>query len=209
MRALVASFFDASASAHGESSFIAAGNASDASQASRADDHSSGSSFFRVPFALRLHHELSGEDAANAVLLRRARVAVTPEEMQRGLMFRRSLSEDEGMLFIFGEPRQGSMWMKNTSVPLDVGWFTKDGVLREVQALVPYDLTSRRSLRKDISYALEVPQGFFGKHKLAPGKAAIYGNELQAALLESLKTGTGIRRGKHGEEMRQFLSQTA
>ena len=47
-------------------------------------------------------------------------LALTPEEIANGLMFRPSLAENRGMLFIFGEPRRPAFWMKNMLIPLDL-----------------------------------------------------------------------------------------
>jgi hypothetical protein len=55
-----------------------------------------------------------------------ADLAKTPEERQRGLMFRSSLAPEEGMLFIFEGEGKHSFWMKNTLVPLDIIWINSD-----------------------------------------------------------------------------------
>src|SRR5579872_5494588 len=47
-------------------------------------------------------------------------VATTPAQMEQGLMFRRSLAPDAGMLFDYGAPSAAMMWMKNTLIPLDM-----------------------------------------------------------------------------------------
>jgi hypothetical protein len=94
----------------------------------------------------------------------RVEVASTPEETQKGLMFREELPENQGMLFTFNQPQRVSFWMANTSIPLDIGFFTADGKLREVHSLNPFDLTSVFSKRDDIQYALEVNRGWFGHH---------------------------------------------
>lgn len=91
-------------------------------------------------------------------------VAATPAEHAQGLMGRDTLAENAGMWFVFDQPRQASFWMANTGLNLEVGFFTADGRLREVQPLVPFDLTVVRSARPDIAFALEVNRGWFAQH---------------------------------------------
>jgi len=47
-------------------------------------------------------------------------IAATPEEQERGLMFRRSLGPDEGMIFPYAPPQEVGFWMRNTLIPLDI-----------------------------------------------------------------------------------------
>jgi len=90
-------------------------------------------------------------------------------EMMRGLMGRRDLAEDQGMLFVYQNARQATFWMRNTPTPLDIGFFTKDGVLTEVRQMYPFDETSVPSARADIQFALEMNQGWFARHNLRAG----------------------------------------
>lgn len=95
--------------------------------------------------------------------------AINDSEMERGLMYRRDLKPNQGMLFVYPEPRQMSFWMRNTPTPLEIGFFTSDGVLREVYALVPFDETSVKSKRDDLQYAMEVCHGWFDFTGVKPG----------------------------------------
>lgn len=102
----------------------------------------------------------------------RAQVVVTQDEQQRGLMGRRDLGEDDGMIFVYPLPQQMSFWMRNTPTPLDIGFFKEDGTLGEVYPLFPYDETPVRSVGSDYTMALEVNQGWFKKHGIKPGAKA-------------------------------------
>ena len=73
------------------------------------------------------------------------------------------------MLFVFDRPKQMSFWMRNTHLPLDIGFLTSDGVLREIYPLYPHDENSRKSIRSDLVFALEVNQGWFKRHGVKPG----------------------------------------
>jgi uncharacterized membrane protein (UPF0127 family) len=96
-------------------------------------------------------------------------LAVKPREMERGLMERRDLKADEGMLFIYPDTRRFSFWMRNTPTPLDIGFFTADGVLKEVYPLHPYDETPVQSRSEELKFALEVNQGWFAANGVKPG----------------------------------------
>lgn len=96
-------------------------------------------------------------------------LAIDQNTQAKGLMFRKSMPEDQGMLFVFDRPKQMSFWMRNTHLPLDIGFLTADGVLREIYPLYPHDENSRRSIRSDLVYALEVNQGWFARHGVKPG----------------------------------------
>ena len=95
-------------------------------------------------------------------------VADTPAARERGLMFRNSVPEGTGMLFIFPEETQNSFWMKNTPSSLDM-IFIRDGlIVSMIEKAVPY---SEEILTPDSSYTmvLEVPGGYAARHSVSVG----------------------------------------
>lgn len=101
-------------------------------------------------------------------------VADTEEKSAQGLMFRKHLPEGEGMIFVFDEEQPRSFWMKNTFIPLSIGFFDSQKKLVEYFDMEPtkseMDLQppSYHS-KKAAKYALEVPKGWFQKHKIPLG----------------------------------------
>jgi len=96
-------------------------------------------------------------------------VAHLPREISRGLMYRTSLGEDRGMLFLYDAPKAMSFWMRNTSIALDIGFFTADGVLREIYPMYPMDERAVKSRREDLVMALEMNQGWYAKNGVGVG----------------------------------------
>jgi hypothetical protein len=108
-------------------------------------------------------------------------VALDKTEQRRGLMFRESLDDGQGMLFPYREPQPMSFWMENVAIALDVGFFDSEGVLREIHHMLPYDRQSVRSSARDLRYALEVNKDWFARNKVMPG-ARLDRAQLAAAL---------------------------
>ena len=96
-------------------------------------------------------------------------IADTSEKMARGLMFRKSLPENQGMLFIFQRPRQASFWMKNTFIPLSIAYLNQEGTILEIYPLEPLEESPVSSQSYRVAYALEVNRGWFRKHGIQPG----------------------------------------
>ncbi|MBL9186147.1 MAG: DUF192 domain-containing protein [Opitutaceae bacterium] len=96
-------------------------------------------------------------------------LAVRPAEHQRGLMERRDLGRDDGMIFIYEKPQQLSFWMKNTPAPLDIGYINASGVLEEIYQMHPFDETTVSSRGTQLQFALEMNQGWFRAAGVKPG----------------------------------------
>jgi uncharacterized protein len=97
-----------------------------------------------------------------------AELARSPEEQATGLMFRKTLADGRGMLFVYGDDRRLSFWMKNTLVPLSIAYLAADGTIREIHDMEPLSLKAVSSSRS-VRYALEVPRGWFDRAGLAAG----------------------------------------
>ncbi|MCF3651817.1 DUF192 domain-containing protein [Synoicihabitans lomoniglobus] len=96
-------------------------------------------------------------------------LALRRAEMEKGLMGRRDLKPGQGMFFAYRDPQVLSFWMRNTPTALDIGYFSGDGVLREIYPLHPFDERAVSSRREDLQYALEVPQGWLASAGITIG----------------------------------------
>ncbi len=98
----------------------------------------------------------------------KAEVAKSPRERERGLMFRSSLADGSGMLFVFETDQRLSFWMKNTKIPLSIAFISSNGVIRQIADLEPLSLAPVQSERS-VRYALEVPRGWFSRAGVGVG----------------------------------------
>ena len=98
-----------------------------------------------------------------------AQIAITPEELSQGLMFRNNLDKNHGMLFAFDYPKRMSFWMKNVPIPLDIGYFDSNGRLIEIHSLYPYDEKPVFSKSHTIQYALEMNHGWYHRNEIKTG----------------------------------------
>lgn len=101
-------------------------------------------------------------------------LAKTDKERMRGLMFVKDWGDVEGMLFVFEEAGLRKFWMKNTLLPLSIGFFDSDKKLFQVSKLSPAKSLAQKKVDEVFSlkvakYALEVPQGWFEKQKVKIG----------------------------------------
>lgn len=108
-------------------------------------------------------------------------LAVYPAEMEHGLMERRDLGSDQGMLFVYAEPTAMGFWMRNTPLPLDIGYFNSAGELLEIYAMYPFDETPIHSRNGRLQFALEMNQGWYRGRGVRPG-AKLDMTALRAAL---------------------------
>jgi uncharacterized membrane protein (UPF0127 family) len=95
-------------------------------------------------------------------------VAHTEPARAQGLMHRRILPENRGMLFVFPQAGRHAMWMANTFVPLSVAFLDDDGVIVNIEDMAPHTREPHVAARP-VRYALEVNRGWFAKRGIGPG----------------------------------------
>ena len=97
-----------------------------------------------------------------------AQVALSPQERQTGLMFRKEMPAQEGMLFVFEQPAMQCFWMRNTLLPLTAAFVADDGTIVNLADMKPQTEDSHCSA-KPVRYVLEMNQGWFAKRGLKAG----------------------------------------
>ena len=95
-------------------------------------------------------------------------MAKTPEERARGLMGRKLLDKDEGMLFIFEKEDYHGFWMKGTYIPLSIAFIDKEGRIVKITDMKPLSLETHDPPRP-VLYALEMKKGWFSANGLKVG----------------------------------------
>lgn len=95
-------------------------------------------------------------------------MAATAPQRTKGMMFRRSIGPDEGMLFVFPYDAATPFYMRNTYVPLSIAFITSGGVIMNIEEMKPL----REELHFPVvecRYALEMPAGWFDRNKVKAG----------------------------------------
>jgi uncharacterized membrane protein (UPF0127 family) len=103
-----------------------------------------------------------------------AEIAATEASREKGLMFRRELAPNRGMLFVFERPDKPCMWMRNTLLPLSVAFIAADGVIVNVEEMQPQS-EDLHCAGAAVPFALEMSRGWFSQRGLKPGQARISG----------------------------------
>lgn len=97
-----------------------------------------------------------------------AQVAITPEQRSIGLMFRKDMPQQEGMLFVFESPSKQCFWMKNTPLALTAAFVADDGTIVNLADMQPLS-TDAHCSAKPVRYVLEMNQGWFAKKGIRAG----------------------------------------
>jgi len=99
----------------------------------------------------------------------KAEVASTAPSQQLGLMYRKSMPEQSGMLFVFEQKAGHCFWMKNTLLPLSIAFIDDDGKIVNIETMKPQSEENHCPL-KPIRYALEMNVNWFEQRKIGVGK---------------------------------------
>jgi uncharacterized membrane protein (UPF0127 family) len=97
-----------------------------------------------------------------------AQLAVSPDQRATGLMYRKQMPQQEGMLFVFEEPGVQCFWMKNTLLPLTAAFVGDNGEIVNLADMKPQTTDSHCSARP-VRYVLEMNQGWFAKKGIKAG----------------------------------------
>jgi uncharacterized protein len=98
----------------------------------------------------------------------RAEVVSDPGTRAQGLMYRKSMAQNAGMLFIFDEAAVHCMWMKNTLIPLSVAFIDDRGAIVNIADMEPQTEASHCAAQP-VRYALEMNRGWFAARGVKPG----------------------------------------
>jgi uncharacterized membrane protein (UPF0127 family) len=97
-----------------------------------------------------------------------AAVAASEADREQGLMYRKHLARNEGMLFVFGENALHCFWMKNTLIPLSIAFINADGIITDIDEMQA-ETTNNHCPTQYGVYALEMRRGWFKAQHIQPG----------------------------------------
>lgn len=98
-------------------------------------------------------------------------VMLRDQDRNRGLMYRRELANERGMLFVFDDQQVRTFWMHNTCLPLDMLFVASDGYITGILENVPTMNDDPRSIDCRAKYVLEVNAGFARKYGIKAGQS--------------------------------------
>ncbi len=104
-----------------------------------------------------------------------AEIADDTESRRTGLMNRKTMPENHGMLFVFDSDQRLSFWMKNTLIPLSIAYISVDGEIMEIYDMKPESLRPVESVAS-VRFALEMNKGWFDSNGIEPGDLVDFGD---------------------------------
>lgn len=100
-------------------------------------------------------------------------IASTNAARKQGLMNRKKLEPDRGMLFVFATEDYHGFWMKNTLIPLSIAFIKADGTISRIREMYPRDEEAIWS-SEPVKYALEMNQGWFDRNNIKVGDKVFF-----------------------------------
>jgi uncharacterized membrane protein (UPF0127 family) len=113
--------------------------------------------------------EFHTSNTEKALLRLKIEIAHDSQERQQGLMYRKKMADNEGMLFIFEYPEPQSFWMRNTYIPLDIIYLNEKFVVVTVLKNIPTLNDDPRPSGVPAQYVVEINAGLSDKHGIKPG----------------------------------------
>ncbi len=107
-------------------------------------------------------------------------IASDTESRRQGLMGRASMGRDEGMLLAYPRQLIIRLWMLSTHLPLDVGFFDRDGILVGITSMEPDGGIKIHQSPRPCVYALEMNRGWFAQNNIQVGARLFLPQEVQA-----------------------------
>ena len=107
---------------------------------------------------------IQNENSSSITIL--VEVMITESQQAKGMMYRKSLDKDKGMLFLFKEPKKAVFWMKNTYIPLDLIFIKKGGGIDSIHENLEPLSTKKIKSRNDVIAVLEILGGQVKKNKI-------------------------------------------
>lgn len=95
-------------------------------------------------------------------------IADTLKKRRIGLMYRKNLGQNTGMLFVYPAEKMLRFWMQNTYIPLSIAYINKNGIINEIYDMMSLD-TSLYPSKKPAKFSLEVNMGWFKKNNITKG----------------------------------------
>ena len=119
-----------------------------------------------VDFGAPVPLSIVSEDATHEFSVERA---ISLDQQARGMMFRETMAADTGMIFEFEEPKIATIWMKNTSIPLDILFVRSNGKILKIEHMAqPYKLRSASS-EAVVAAVVEIQGGQARELGILPG----------------------------------------
>ena len=110
----------------------------------------------------------------NKSILLRVEIADNIETRGRGLMFRKELKENDGMLFVYRNKVKRNFWMKNTYIPLSIAYINGKGIINEIYEMKPLDTSITYPSIMPAKYVLEVNKGWYARNNITRGCKIIF-----------------------------------